>query len=217
MKFKELTAPLVGTGALIATYLLLRPYGDAAGATTLQAAEAFGSWRWVAAHLAGMLGIASIGRLAARLHLAIPSTLSRAARTFALGGAVLVLPYYGAETFALHVIGKQALTSGDASVLSLVEPIRSDAVAMTTFGIGLLMLAVAGILMALAWQRAKDRSAWPLGVMVALLLPQFYLPTVGRMGFGILTTVAAAIWLISATRVPADREVAIKHGEYTGS
>jgi hypothetical protein len=204
---KTLAAPLLGTGVLMAVYLLLRPYGDQAGPTTLSAAEAFASWRWVAAHVAGLLAIASFGRLTARLHLHLSSTLTRAARTLGLPGVVLVLPYYGAETFALHAIGRRAL-SVDSSTLELVPQIRDDTVAVTMFALGLLLLAVAAVLAAVAWQRASGWAAWPLAVMVAGILPQFFLPAAGRMAFGVLYGAAAGVLLIAALRgAPGDSAV----------
>lgn len=129
------------TGALMAAYLLLRPYGDAAGGDTAAAAEAFASTWWVVAHVCGLLALASCAWLVARFASRRPTWGAGLARTLALVGTVLVLPYYGAETFALHVIGREALT-GDPAVLELVEPVRNQLVAMTMFGLGLALLAV---------------------------------------------------------------------------
>lgn len=200
---KHLSAPLVGIGVLMATYLLVRPYGDAAGGTSLQAAEAFASPRWVVAHLAGVLALASVGRLAMRLHDIEPSRLTRIARTTGLAGVVLVLPYYGAETFGLHAIGTAAL-AGDPGVLQLVDPVRGQPVAMTAFGIGLLLLGVSALASAWHWQRRHDSAAaWPLAVLVALVLPQFYLPPVGRMAFGVACLAAALAWLAELRRTAA--------------
>lgn len=205
MDTKPLTAPIVGTGLLMALYLLLRPYGDAADPTSLTAAEAFASRRWLASHVAGMLAIASIGRLAMRLHGLKPSSTTRAARSLGLAGVVLVLPYYGAETFALHALGGHAVATGDPGALALVAPIRDGAVAMTMFGAGLLMLAATGVLLGVVGRRL-GWMAWPLGVMIALLLPQFFLPPVGRMAFGALYAVAAAVLLASVLRPAAVRD-----------
>ena len=65
----------------------------------------------------------------------------------------------------------------------------------------LFLLAVAGIAFALAWTRyAGSRAAWPLGVLMALVLPQFYLPPVGRMAFGVAYLLAAAVLAGSVLR-----------------
>lgn len=192
---RDLLVPLAMTGILMAVYLLARPYGDspAVASTAAERAAAFASPWWVAAHVAGALALAMFGRLALRLaDLARPSLPARLARWAGLAGATLVLPYFGAETFALHVIGRRA-AAGEPSLLGLVEEIRNQSVAITLFGVGLLLLAVAGIAFALAWTRhAGSRAAWPLGVLMALVLPQFYLPPVGRMAFGVLYLLAAA-------------------------
>lgn len=69
---------------------------------------------------------------------------------------------------------------------------------LTTFGAGLLLLALSGILVAITWQRHHPAgslalAAWPLGVMVALVLPQFYLPACGRMVFSVVYAGAALL------------------------
>ncbi|MDO5503331.1 MAG: hypothetical protein Q4G67_09185 [Actinomycetia bacterium] len=200
MTIKPLTAPLVATGVLMAAYLALRPYGDMADPTSLEAAAAFASPRWVFAHLAGALALASLARLALRLHDLVPSVRTRIARSTGLAGAVLVLPYYGAETFGLHAIGQAAL-GGDGGVMDLVAPVRDHPAALTTFGLGLLLLAVSAIVSAWAWQRNFGSAAgWPLGILAALVLPQYYLPPIGRILFGVLYLLAAVAWLVSLPR-----------------
>ena len=71
---------------------------------------------------------------------------------------MLVLPYYGAETFGLHAIGRAGLT--DPSVMPLVDEVRDHPAAITTFGIGLLLLAVSGVAVAIAWQGAVRAGRW---------------------------------------------------------
>lgn len=212
-----LVAPTVGTGVLMAAYLLLRPYGDAGGPTGAAAAAAFASPWWIVAHLCGALALASAGRLALRLSDVVPGPLARTARWTGLAGAVLVLPYYGAETFGLHALGRAAV-AGDPAVLALVPEVRDQPAATATFGLGLLLLAVSGTLVALAWQRSSgSAAAWPLGVLLALVLPQFYLPPAGRMAFGVLYAVAAAVLVVALARGGAgvrrpDRDVAVARG-----
>ncbi|NLT29506.1 MAG: hypothetical protein GXX86_03480 [Propionibacterium sp.] len=197
---KYLAAPLLGTGILMAGYLLARPYGDAAGGDTPAAAEAFASTWWVISHLCGMLAIATFARLAARVHDLLSTVGTRVARTLGLAGMALVLPYYGLETFGLQAAGRAAL-AGDLSALELVTEMRDHPVAMTLFGVGLGLLAVTGILLAIGWQRHRgDWAAWPLAVMMTLLLPQFFLPPTGRMAYGVLYAVAVGVWLIGAVR-----------------
>ncbi len=196
----RLVLPLIGTGILMAAYLLIRPYGDSAGLAPEVRAGAFASPRWVIAHLAGALALVSFARFALRLSDANPDSVpARLARWSGLAGAVLMLPYYGAETFALHVIGQQALA--DPALLDLTEQIRNLPVALITFGVGLLLLAISGVAAATAWRRITGSLAgWPLGLGVVLLLPQFYLPSVGRMAFGLAYLAAAGLLAAAAQR-----------------
>lgn len=202
----HLTMPAATSGALMAGYLLLRPYGDAGSATTPEAAAAFASTWWVVAHLAGALALVQLARVALRIDDLLSTTTTMIARWSGLAGAVLVLPYYGAETFGLHAIGRAGLT--DPAVLSLVGEVRDHPAAMTTFALGLVLLAVGGVATALAWQRAvrsgrwvaPARAAWPLAIASALILPQFFLPPGGRMAFGIAFAAAALVLAVAAAR-----------------
>ncbi|MFN3600573.1 MAG: hypothetical protein ACK4UY_04195 [Dietzia sp.] len=178
----------LASGLLMAGYLLLRPYGDSDGGDSLAAAEAFASNLWLFSHLAGA---AALVALAAFWTLHTTGPLRWAGPV----GAALVLPYYGAETFALHEIGHRAL-SGDPATLELVAAVRDNPAAVTLFALGLLTLAVAGIAAALSWRRAHrpGRAAaalLPLAVVAALFLPQFFLPPAGRMAYGVVFAAAA--------------------------
>lgn len=195
------------SGALMALYLLFRPYGDADGGETPAAADAFASSLWVWSHLAGAAALVTLAALWALLS-------TGPIRWAALAGAALVLPYYGAETFALHAIGIRAQTQPD--VVPLVAEVRDDPVAMTLFGIGLITLAAAGVGAALRRRRARtrdghrDRTAGahlPLAVMAALFLPQFFLPPAGRIAYG-LAFAAAAAYAAYALMASPDRPTA---------
>lgn len=207
----HLVMPAASSGLLMATYLLLRPYGDAGSSTSPEAAAAFASGWWVAAHLAGALALVQIARVGLRIDDLLSTTTTMISRWSGLAGAVLVLPYFGAETFGLHAIGRAGLT--DPSVLALVEQVRGHPAALTTFGLGLALLAVSGIATALAWDgavrsgrwAAPSWAAWPLGVGAALVLPQFYLAPAGRMAFGIAYAAAAAVLVVAAARAPAQQ------------
>ncbi|GLB62638.1 hypothetical protein NCCP2495_05160 [Dietzia sp. NCCP-2495] len=190
---RAVTALTVTTGALMAFYLLARPYGDAGGAETAAAADAFASPMWIWSHLAGATALVLLAAL-----WALAST--GAIRWAALAGVAMVLPYYGAETFALHAIGIRALS--DPAALALVPAIRNDPAALPLFGLGLIALAVAGIAAALQKMRTQNdgpgrgRLAWallPLAVVAALFLPQFFLPAPGRITYGLLFAAAAAV------------------------
>ncbi|MGD8215490.1 hypothetical protein [Aestuariimicrobium sp. Y1814] len=207
---KTTATPLFGLGVTMAAYLLLRPYGDSGD--TAATAAAFASPLWVAAHLCGVLAIAQFARLALRLDEALASTgrrstSARPARTLTLVGLVLCLPYYGTETFGLHALGRAHRADPSAGMLAVAEQVRNQPVALATFGIGLLALSVAGVLVALAWarhSRTMSWAAWPLGVAMALFPVQFYLPPAGRIGYGLVVAACAALWLVAVLRRPTD-------------
>lgn len=218
-----IAAPLVGTGTMMAAYLLLRPYGDQSG-DAIRTAAAFASPLWVAAHLFGALALAQFARLALRLDEALRdggrrSTLARAARTLALVGVVLCLPYYGAETFGLQALGEAHQANPDAGMLAIGEQVRNHPAALATFGAGLLALSTAAVLVALVWSRnARQRWAgWPLGIAMALFPGQFYLPAVARMGFGVVVAVVAGVWLVAALQEEKLQEEKLSEAHWTTS
>lgn len=202
----DLAMPAVSSGLLMAAYLALRPYGDAASGTSAEAAAAFADPMWVLAHLAGALALVQLGRVALRMHDLVGSLLTQIGRWSGLAGAVLVLPYYGAETFGLHAVGRAGLT--DPTVMALVDEIRNQPAALTTFGLGLLLLAVSGVTVALAWRRevrsgrwdAPAWAAWPLAVGAVTVLPQYSLPPAGRVMYGFAFAAAALVLAVAAGR-----------------
>ncbi|MGH3764729.1 MAG: hypothetical protein ACRDS0_24940 [Pseudonocardiaceae bacterium] len=101
----------------------------------------------------------------------------------------MVLPYYGAEAFALHAIGQRIGRTAEVSLLELVEAVRNGPVQITTFGIGLLPLAVAAVLAALAVRSSGLLPPWS-GILFAvgfvLYLPQFYTASYLRIAHGVL-------------------------------
>lgn len=184
------------SGALMAAYLVLRPYGDAAGGNTIDAARAFASPLWIVTHLAGAAALVTLSAL-----WAVAAT--GAIRWISLAAAALVLPYYGAETFALHEIGAGILAGGLA-MTPLVAAVRDNPAAMTTFGAGLILLAVAGIAATVQWYRTNERgirsALIPLAVIATLFLPQYFLPPAGRIAYGVLFAAVAAYTAYSMRR-----------------
>ncbi len=205
-----LAVPAFGTGIFMALYLLTRPYGDGGpGPAGAEALQAFASTWWVFSHVCGMLALASAARLALRMHDLARTRLTAVGRWAGLAGLVLVLPYYGAEAFALHVIGARSVSGAldGPAALALAELIRSEPTAMALFGAGLVLLAISGVSTALAWRSVGTPrwAAWPLGLAIALVLPQFYLPAAGRMAFGIATLAAALVLVVAAVRAGGRR------------
>jgi hypothetical protein len=195
-------AALAAGGVLFAAYPALRPWHDEntlAGATASMSSDA-----WVAAHFFAMAGfiLMPLGLLALRAALAETRAepLALTAAVLAWIGAGLTLPYYGAEDFGLHAIAGPA--GPRVGLLALVHAVRYQPLAMTIFGAGLLLVAAAAILAAIAvWRsHALPRSSAILfAAGFALFLPQFFGPASVRIAHGILLAagsiiLAAALW-----------------------
>ena len=193
---------LAAAGLLFLAYPALRPWhdeGTVAGATASMSSTA-----WVTAHFFAMLGfiLMPLGLLALRAALAATRAepLALTAAVLAWIGSGLVLPYYGAEDFGLHAIAGSA--GPRAGLLSLVHAVRYQPLAMTIFGAGLLLLAAAAIMAAIAVWRSHvlpRTSAILFATGMALFLPQFFGPAAVRIAHGILLAagsiiLAAALW-----------------------
>jgi len=193
---------LAAAGVLFLAYPALRPWhdeGTVGGATASMSSAA-----WVAAHFFAMLGfiLVPLGLLALRSALADTRAepLALTAAVLAWIGSGLVLPYYGAEDFGLHAIAGSA--GPRAGLLSLVHAVRYQPLAMTIFGTGLLLLAAAAIMAAIAVWRSHvlpRTSAILFATGMALFFPQFFGPAAVRIGHGILLAagsiiLAAALW-----------------------
>lgn len=173
-------AALVAAGVLFVAYPVLRPYGDLDPQT---AGAAFAAPAWPPAHLAAVAGfvLAGIGL----------AGIAGRERTAVLGaavgawwvGAVLCATYYGAETFALHVLGAHI---GDPAQLAvLAQELRMGPVQVAVFGAGLLLLAVAGVLVAVGLPHARA-AALPFAAGAVLFLPQFFADPGLRIAHGVL-------------------------------
>jgi hypothetical protein len=169
----------VAAGLTFLLFPLLRPWPDETVATA-ELATAFASDRWVVAHLCGILGLA----LLAPAFLGLRSTLAQAgvgAATWALvtawTGAGLAALYFGAEIFGIRTIAEAALRDGDLGLLADIEVLRMQPWAVTLFAAGLFLIAVSGVLVAVALWRAGTRLRWagiPLAIGLVLVLPQFF-------------------------------------------
>ena len=205
--------PWIVAGVGFATYPAVRPYADE---TTYAGLAAMASNAWLLAHLFGVLAFAALPIGLSRLGRRLAPEGSRAADS--LGplsylALVLLLPYYGAETFGLHAIGHYA-SPGDTALLTVVDGVRYQPVAIAMFGVGLLALAVVGVLLAItAWSHgaALRAAALVTGVGLALYLPQFFgSPTIRiahgvLLGLGCLAIGFAARSLATATALPASQ------------
>jgi hypothetical protein len=194
----------IGAGAALAAYPILRPY---AGGGVPDGAAQLSSGAWPLAHVLGMVGFVAIAfglrALAGASPTAWPAGAARRAETFAWAAVALLLPYYGAEAFGLHALGQYAASHRDAAVLAVVDSFRYAALPMTLFGIGLVLLAVTGVLIA--------RGAWTSGVLSRLggmvvaaglvtYLPQFFGPAPVRMAHGLVLGAGLVILGIAVAR-----------------
>jgi hypothetical protein len=200
------SAAFVAAGLLFLLFPLLRPWPDELVATT-DLATAFASDRWVVSHLCGILGL---GLLAPAL-LGLRTVLADGGpgagvgpATWALitawAGAGCAALYFGAEIFGIRTIAEAALREGDHGLLADVEVLRLQPWAVTLFGVGLLLIALAGVLVAIAIWRSGAHMRWagiPLGIGLVLVLPQFFGGPELRITHGLL--VAAGCVLIATT------------------
>ena len=187
-------------GVAFAAYPALRPYVDG----PLVWAHPL----WVPAHLLGVLGFALLVPGLAALRTRLDGTPGEGAAGVALvlagTGAALVLPYYGAEAFGL------AQLSGPGAD-AVAEAIRMGLYAVTTFGLGLLALAAAGVAVVVAARWSGGIPMAAAGVFAAglvLYLPQFFATPAVRVAHGVLLAVGCLL-LASALRrrrpAPVDR------------
>lgn len=195
--------PFATAGVLLVLYPALRPWSDAAPEG---APAAFTAPAWIPAHLAAVAAFVLVAFALLALRDGLASTGGArparvAALLWAVGGA-LVLPYYGAEAFALPVIGERILRSGDSSLLEVVEAFRMGTWPATTFAAGLVLLAVAGVLTAVAVARSGVLPGWAgiaFAVGFALYLPQFFASPALRIAHGVLVA-AGCLVLAAAVR-----------------
>src|SRR5690606_28524857 len=178
-------------GLLFLLFPVFRPWHDET--TQAGAIAAFGSGAWVAAHLFGAIGfvLVPLGLVAVRRVLAATSARRLASIGVVLCwlGAGLLLPYFGAETFGLNAIAAAAREGATLDVVALSADVRLGATAVTTFGIGLLAVAVGAIAAAVAIARSGvlPRYAGTLfAVGLALYLPQFFAPPWLRITHGVV-------------------------------
>lgn len=170
--------PLLLAGVAFVAYPALRPYGPETGQ---QGAADLGSTLWLVSHSLGMVGFVALalGLRAAVAHTpwhwsgtSLPATETRAWLAVAF-----LLPYYGAETFALNEMARHATATGQWEAMEVVEAFRYAPLAMTVFGIGLLMLLlVAGRLVMGLWHAGTPARTGALlaAVGLATYLPQFF-------------------------------------------
>jgi hypothetical protein len=206
---------LAAAGVLFILYPAVRPWEDES--TVDGAMRAMGSGAWVASHLFAMIGFILIPLALLALRRVVSGTrvdgLALAALVTAWVGAGLTLPYYGAEDFGLYAIATKAEQGQIQDLLGLVDAVRFNPVAATTFALGLLLLAVGAVLAAVTIWRSgvlARYSGIPFAVGLVLFFPQFYTPAAVRIGHGVLVGVgsiwiALELWRATATQAEPAR------------
>jgi hypothetical protein len=186
-------------GVLFILYPAVRPWTDES--TVEGATQAMGSQAWVAAHFFAMIGFILIPFGLLALHGAVNRTRVERLAVVALVtfwiGAGLTLPYYGAEDFALNAIAKRSEAGQILDLLDLVDAIRFNPAAATTFALGLLLLGVGATLAAVTIWRSgvlPRYSGIPFAFGFALFIPQFYTPPAVRIAHGVLVA-TGSIWV----------------------
>lgn len=190
-------AALAVAGILFSLYPAIRPYTDE---DSLAGAQAFASSAWVVSHVMGMLGFIGLAIGLVAVHYAQSHARDSGRSFWALlitwTGAGLTVAYYGAEAFGLRAIGRRALDSGDAGLLSLADQVRFGP-GLVLFGTGMALLAAGGIMTAVTAWRDGGLASWGAafaGAALVLYLPQFFAPPPVRMAHGLLLAVGC-LWL----------------------
>ena len=196
-------------GILFAVYEIVAPRADE---STLDRAAAWASAGWSIAHISAIVGLILIplgyGAIRGYLDGTPQEETAHLATVIGSIGSGLTISYYGAEVYGLKAIGQRAVADGDDSLTDVGNDFRLDPTAMTIFLIGLVFVAVAAVLVAIAAWRSGSLPRWsavPLAALLVTMLPQFFLPHAGRIVWGVLVAfaalwLAAALWRASSVR-----------------
>jgi hypothetical protein len=101
--------------------------------------------------------------------------------------------YFGAEIFGIRTLARAASRTGD---LGLLDEVRMQTPAVAVFGAGLLLLAAAGVLLAVGLWRQGAGARWAgvlTGAGLVLFLPQFFGTPAVRIAHGVLLSVGLAL------------------------
>ena len=188
---------IAAAGILFVLYPAIRPFSDEA---SLQGAAAFASPEWTAAHMMAMVAFTLLPVGLLGLHSALRESsiepLAFRAVVWNVLGTGLTLPFYGAETFGLHAIGRAAFERRDVDLMTLASVVRSGP-GLVMFVIGLLVLAVSAIVVAITVWRSGTYPRWagiPFALGLALYLPQFVFTQPIRVAHGVLLAMGC-LWL----------------------
>lgn len=206
---KTTRAAFVVAGIALAAYPALRPGGSEVGQ---EGADTFGSTAWLASHALGMLGFVALAfglRAAAAAGPVWRGVMPlRRVETRAWVAVALLLPYYGAEAYGLHALGRHVGETGDLGALEIADAFRYGPFEMTTFALGLGALALVGGNLVLGPWREGGAARWGgllAGLGLLTYLPQFFGPAELRVAHGFV--LGAGLLLTAVTLRPGHREV----------
>ena len=190
-------ALLAAIGVLFVLYPVLRPWHDET--TAAGAAAAMGSPLWVASHALAMLGFI----LLPAVPIAFAWHQPEGRRSLVVSavllwlGVGLVLPYYGAEAFALNAVA----SSGVPDLVAVSDAIRFGLVQGVAFVLGLLLIAVGAVFTAIGVAKVHP---WWFGVAFAagfvLFGPQFVGSPAIRIAHGVLIAVGCLILALNVRK-----------------
>jgi hypothetical protein len=201
---------MVLSGVFLTLFPVIRPFFDE---STLEGASQFASARWVIAHALGMGGfiLLSLGLLGVYLLLRPTELEPRAFLALILCwiGTGLTLPFFGAETFGLQVIGCAAFTQNSTDLLPLVNSVRFGP-GLIFIGSGLLTIAAAMIVLATAVWKSRILPKWsglPIAVGFSVYIPQLqgaplFQPI--RIAVGLLITAGCVLMARGMLRAAAE-------------
>ncbi|TDB99810.1 hypothetical protein E1267_36435 [Nonomuraea longispora] len=192
MSSKSSAAAFAAAGILFFVYPAVRPSGDDAAAMA--------STAWLAGHTAAMIGFVLLALALLGLHRLLGDRLSLRAAAVSWAGAGLTLPYYGAETFGLHVVAQRSLRDQAPALMELAAQFRYGGVPVTMFAAGLVLLAAGAVMAAVSVWRSETLPRWSgtaLALGFALFIPQFFGPYPLRIAHGVLI-MAGGLWLAAA-------------------
>jgi hypothetical protein len=188
---------LAVSGLLFVLYPAIRPFSDE---TSLQGARAFASPQWILAHVLAILGFILMTLALLGLYFVLQETSVERSSLWGLVlswiGVGLTLPFYGAEVFGLHAIGQAALIQNNPALLDLANQVRFGP-GFYVIITGLLLLAVGGIIVAVAIWKSQLLPKWsgvPFALGFLLYIPQYVATQPVRVAHGLLIF-AGCLWI----------------------
>jgi hypothetical protein len=203
---------LVLAGVLFVLYPAIRPFSSEKG---LAGARAFASNAWLVAHCLAIVGFLLLGfgllGNAVRLRRSPAARLANRAFVASAAGIGLTLPFYGAEVFGLHALGREALARNDPTLLAVSDKVRFG-VGIAFISVGLVLLAVGTVMLAVAVWRSgvlPRGSGVLLATAFVLYLPQFTAGQAVRVAHGCLV-LAGCVSLAWGLWAAAESDTAIE-------